>query len=107
MYWSNSSSSEEQLLDSEIGSSVHRVTGSSEEQLPASSCWLLEEQLLASSSWLLEKTESTSVSRSEQLTASPLAARSPAGVTVLQRPPLLAISAFRKCCQADWKSWRR
>src|SRR5437016_12450808 len=70
-----SSFDEEQLLPSEIGSSVHRVSGSSEEQLPASSCWLLEgaglselvsspagvteEQLLASSSWLLANTGST------------------------------------------------
>src|SRR5436305_3328871 len=67
MYRSNSSSSVEQLLASEIGSSVHRVPSactsgqarSSEEQLPASSSWLLEEQLLASSSWLLAKAGST------------------------------------------------
>src|SRR5436190_17706247 len=92
MYWSNSSSSEERLVASEIGSSVHRVTGSSEEQLPASSSWLLEERLLASSCWLLVRAGLSKL------------VSSPAGVTVLQAASLLAISAFRKRCQADWKS---
>src|SRR3954463_822376 len=93
---------EEQLLASEIGSSVHRVTGSSEEHLPASSSWLLEEQLPASSSWLLAKAGSTPFVLSGRLVFTGICVgNSPAGATPLQEASLLAISAFRKRCQAD------
>src|SRR5881392_3767751 len=103
MYRSNSSSSVEQLLASEIGSSVHRVPSactsgqarSSEEQLPASSSRLLEEQLLASSSWLLAKAGSTPFVLSGRLVFTGICVgNSPAGVTPLQAASLLTISSL-------------